>query len=127
MTIARRDGEPLTLLRSSTIGREHEVLRLAARKETVPAPWVDDPTCHGMKGDLEFVTHKGATHRRRQDEPANGARIRFYVHERSVVLVDVHTHHPNATKQAKTTQLAYTVVQGPGVEARHQCLAGRFA
>jgi hypothetical protein len=51
-----------------------------------------------MKGDLEFVTHKGAKHRRRQYELANGARIWFYVEERSVVLIDVHTHHPNATK-----------------------------
>jgi hypothetical protein len=61
-------------------------------------PLADDPTCHGMKGDLEFVTHKGTKHRRRQYELANGARIWFYVDGRSVVLIDVHTHHPNATK-----------------------------
>lgn len=30
VTITRRDGEPLTLLRSSTVEREHEALRLAA-------------------------------------------------------------------------------------------------
>ena len=51
-----------------------------------------------MKGDLEFVTHKGTKPRRRQYELANGARIWFYVDERSVVLTDAHTHHPNATK-----------------------------
>lgn len=30
VTITRRDGEPLTLVRSSTVEREHEALRLAA-------------------------------------------------------------------------------------------------
>jgi hypothetical protein len=30
VTITRRDGEPLTLIRSSTIEREHEALRLSA-------------------------------------------------------------------------------------------------
>lgn len=61
-------------------------------------PLTDDTTCHGMKGDLEFVTHQGKGHRRRQYELSNGARIWFYVDGRSVILIDVHTHHPNATK-----------------------------
>lgn len=79
---------------------------LAVQRNTVVAAWerlttsplADDTTCHGMKGDLEFVTHKGTTHRRRQYELTNGARIWFYVEEQSVILIDVHTHHPNATK-----------------------------
>lgn len=61
-------------------------------------PLADDTTCHGMKGDLEFLTHQGKNHRRRQYELSNGARIWFYVDGKSVILVDVHTHHPNATK-----------------------------
>ncbi|BCW07766.1 hypothetical protein NtRootA1_39040 [Arthrobacter sp. NtRootA1] len=61
-------------------------------------PLADDPTCHGMKGDLEFVTHKGVSHRRRQYELSHGARIWFYVEAGNVILLDVHTHHPNATK-----------------------------
>ncbi|MBT8163336.1 MULTISPECIES: hypothetical protein [Arthrobacter] len=79
---------------------------LAVQRNTVVEAWErltkdplsNDLTCHGMKGDLEFVTHKGATHRRRQYELSNGARIWFYVHDGTVVLIDVHTHHPNATK-----------------------------
>lgn len=71
---------------------------VAAWERLTAAPLENDTTCHGMKGDLEFVTHKGATHRRRQYELANGARIWFYVVDKSVVLIDVHTHHPNATK-----------------------------
>lgn len=61
-------------------------------------PLANDATCHGMKGDLEFVAHRGNTHRRRQLELAHGARIWFYVEAKTVVLLDVHTHHPNATK-----------------------------
>ena len=61
-------------------------------------PLANDQTCHGMKGDLEFVVHQGNTHRRRQYELAHGARIWFHVEAKTVVLLDVHTHHPNATK-----------------------------
>ncbi len=79
---------------------------LAVQRNSVVSAWerlttnplADDTTCHGMKGDPEFVKHKGASHRRRQYELSNGARIWFYVQERTVVLIDVHTHHPNATK-----------------------------
>ena len=79
---------------------------LATQRNAVVAAWerltvdplADDTTCHGMKGDLEFITRAGKTHRRRQYELSNGARIWFYVDERSVVLTDVHTHHPNSTK-----------------------------
>ena len=79
---------------------------LATQRNAVVAAWerltsdplADDTTCHGMKGDLEFITRAGKTHRRRQYELNNGARIWFYVHDQSVVLTDVHTHHPNSTK-----------------------------
>ena len=55
VTITRRDGEPLTLLRSSTVEREHEALGLAAslvaaslapgrssfaERRIVPFPWL---------------------------------------------------------------------------------------
>jgi hypothetical protein len=79
---------------------------LAVQRNTVVQAWerltldpqANDSTCHGMKGDLEFVSHKGATHMRRQYELSNGARISFYIEGKTVVLFDVHTHHPNATK-----------------------------
>ena len=56
---------------------------LAVQRNTVVQAWerltldplANDSTCHGMKADLEFVAHKGATHRRRQYELSNGARI----------------------------------------------------
>ncbi|WP_427018205.1 hypothetical protein ACQCSX_06390 [Pseudarthrobacter sp. P1] len=78
---------------------------LAVQRNAVVSAWErltsnplgDDTTCHGMKGDLESVPHQGANHGR-QYELSNGARIWFYVQDRTVVLVDVHTHHPNATK-----------------------------
>ena len=55
VTITRRDGEPLTLVRSSSVAREHEALRLAtnlvaaslapgdssfAERLLVPFPWL---------------------------------------------------------------------------------------
>lgn len=61
-------------------------------------PLADDTTCHGMKGVLEFVTNKDGTYRRRRYELSHGARIRFCVDGTRVVLIDVNTHHPNATK-----------------------------
>lgn len=79
---------------------------LAVQRNTVVQAWerltldplANDSTCHGMKGDLEFVAHQGTTHRRRQYELSHGARIWFYVEGKTVVLIDIHTHHPNATK-----------------------------
>lgn len=79
---------------------------LAVQRNTVVQAWehltldplANDSTCHGMKGDLEFVAHQGTTHRRRQYELSKGARIWFYVEGKTVVLIDIHTHHPNATK-----------------------------
>lgn len=53
---------------------------------------------HQLKGDLSTVTHKGGTFARWQHELPGGARIWFYVDGQAVVLVDVHTNHPNATK-----------------------------
>lgn len=90
----------------TTNARKGWVDVLAVQRNAVVSAWErlttnplgDDTTCHGMKGDLEFVTHKGTNHRRRQYELSNGARIWFYVQDRTVVLIDVHTHHPNATK-----------------------------
>lgn len=32
------------------------------------------------------------------NELSNGARIWFYLSNRQVILMDVHTHHPNQTK-----------------------------
>lgn len=56
------------------------------------------PAMHPLRGDLQFVTHDGASHEQWQLELAGGARIWYFVHERSVRLVKVHTRHPNETK-----------------------------
>jgi len=64
-------------------------------------PLRDDPTCHPLKGDLGSVTHAGVAHVRRQYQMPGGARIWYYVTDGrpgTVHLLDVHTHHPNATK-----------------------------
>lgn len=53
---------------------------------------------HPMKGDLATVVREGAAYERWQHELAGGARIWFYVEDRIVYLVDVHTHHPHQTK-----------------------------
>ncbi len=53
---------------------------------------------HPLKGELSTVAHDGGTHEQWQHELTNGARIWFYVDESTVVLVDVHTRHPNQTK-----------------------------
>lgn len=95
-----------TLVFGTSSARKGWVDVLAVQRNAVVAAWErltrspleDDTTCHGMKGDLEFITRNGIEHRRRQYELSNGARIWFYVNDRSVVLTDVHTHHPNATK-----------------------------
>lgn len=94
------------LLFGTTNARKGWIDVLAVQRNSVVQAWekltldplADGPSCHGMKGDLEFVTHKGDQYRRRQYELSHGARIWFYVHERTVVIIDVHTHHPNATK-----------------------------
>ncbi|WP_338539274.1 hypothetical protein N5P18_01935 [Janibacter terrae] len=56
------------------------------------------PRNHRLKAELSTVTHDGRTHEQWQHELTNGARIWFYVDESTVVLVDVHTRHPNQTK-----------------------------
>ena len=38
------------------------------------SPLANDSTCHGLKGDLEFVAHKGPTRRHQHHELSNGAR-----------------------------------------------------
>ncbi|MBN9606498.1 MAG: hypothetical protein J0G30_07800 [Actinomycetales bacterium] len=61
-------------------------------------PLRDEPKNHELRGALATVTHAGATHRQRQYELPGGARIWYYVDGRVVMLVNVHTAHPNATK-----------------------------
>lgn len=53
---------------------------------------------HQLKGELSTLTHRGGTFGRWQHELPGGARLWFYVDGQTVCLVDVHTHHPNATK-----------------------------
>lgn len=66
-------------------------------------PLASSPTCHQLKGSLATVTHAGQTHARWQYELPGGARLWFYVTGDGktagiVHLIEVHTHHPNATK-----------------------------
>lgn len=65
------------------------------------SPLTSDPSNHGLKGDLATTTVAGITYERRQYELANGARIWYFVHEQTVHVTHVHTHHPSATKGSK--------------------------
>jgi hypothetical protein len=53
---------------------------------------------HPLKGELGTVTRSGVDYVQRQIELAQGARIWFYVDGMSVIIVKVHTRHPNQTK-----------------------------
>lgn len=63
--------------------------------KTPTAQWAKN---HPLKGELATVTRADQTYERWQYELPGGARIWFYVADRRVNLVDVHTHHPNQTK-----------------------------
>ncbi|MGN7861813.1 hypothetical protein ACTJI8_14630 [Microbacterium sp. 22303] len=56
------------------------------------------PTMHPLRGELGVIVHAGASHERWQYELTGGARIWYFVEERSVYLEQVHTRHPNQTK-----------------------------
>lgn len=53
---------------------------------------------HHLKGELATVSREGKVHERWQYGLPGGARLWFYVEARTVWLLDVHTHHPNQTK-----------------------------
>ena len=85
--------------------RDHRATSLNAMVDAWDAltrdPEANSPTCHPLKDDLGTVTVAGVAHIRRQYELPGGARVWYYVTSGSpgvVHLVDVHTHHPNATK-----------------------------
>jgi hypothetical protein len=72
---------------------------LAEAWDTLTAdPLRDSPRMHTMRGDLQFLTHGGKSHERRQLELPGGARIWYYVEGKQVCLEQVHTRHPNETK-----------------------------
>lgn len=55
--------------------------------------------CYALKGsELGTLTRDGVVHVRRQYKLAGGARIWYFVHNRVVLLENVHTAHPNQTK-----------------------------
>jgi hypothetical protein len=58
----------------------------------------DEPELnHQLKGGLVTLNHKGETFARWQLELPCGTRL--VLHRRSLRLMDIHTHHRNATKQ----------------------------
>jgi hypothetical protein len=63
-------------------------------------PQAVTPTNYPLKGALGIISRDGKTYQRWQHKPTlkGGARIWFYVHEQTVYLEQVHTHHPNETK-----------------------------
>ncbi|MGO4533794.1 hypothetical protein [Leifsonia sp. 2MCAF36] len=63
-------------------------------------PLIETPTNYRLRGELGSITRDGVTHERWQHKPTlkGDARLWFYVHEQTVYLEQVHTHHPNATK-----------------------------
>lgn len=81
---------------------------VATQRNAVAAAWdrlttdplTEDLACHALRGELGVVTHSGRQWVRRQFELKRGARIWFTVDEetRTVHVLAVHTHHPNATK-----------------------------
>jgi hypothetical protein len=73
---------------------------VAAWERLTTAPTTEDLACHALRGELGVVTHSGRTWVRRQLELKRGARLWYTVDDddRTVHLLAVHTHHPNATK-----------------------------
>nr|WP_220479282.1 hypothetical protein [Curtobacterium pusillum] len=81
---------------------------VATQRNAVVVAWerlTTDPTredlaCHALRGELGVVTHPGRTWGRRQFELKRGARLWCTVDDenRTVHLLAVHTHRPNATK-----------------------------
>lgn len=69
-----------------------------ARDYLTRHPHERSPKNHPLEGDLGTVTHAGATHEQWLHESNGGARLWFYVEGSDVVLVEVHTRHPNETK-----------------------------
>lgn len=61
-------------------------------------PFAHNAQIHPLKGSLGIVTRGGVEHVQRQCELSQGARIWFYVDDMNVVVVKVHTRHPNQTK-----------------------------
>lgn len=61
-------------------------------------PQAVSPKNHPLKGDLGAVTHQGRTREQWQHELTGGARLWFYIDNQRVVLVQLHTRHPNETK-----------------------------
>lgn len=61
-------------------------------------PMLRLPKNHRLKGGLSSISRDGQDHDQWRHELSSGARVWFYVVETKVVLVQVHTHHPNQTK-----------------------------
>jgi hypothetical protein len=58
------------------------------------------PTNYPMRGELQFIQRGASRHERWQHKPTvqGDARIWFYIDGDAVLIEQVHTHHPNATK-----------------------------
>ena len=62
------------------------------------SPQTMSATCSPLRDNLSRVTHNGTAHDQWQLRLSGGARIWYYVDGLRVVLVHVHTRHPNQTK-----------------------------
>lgn len=56
------------------------------------------PTVHPLRGELGSIRRSGVAYERWQCELSGGARIWYYLIDRTVHLEQVHTRHPNQTK-----------------------------
>ncbi|MEW1979563.1 hypothetical protein AB0333_01365 [Citricoccus sp. NPDC079358] len=61
-------------------------------------PLERSPTNYPLRDDLGIVVRHGTTFEQWQHKMSGGARLWFYVDDRTVVLVQCHTRHPNETK-----------------------------
>lgn len=94
------------LVYATTAAKKGWIDLLATQRNAVVEAWerlTADPlsidgTCHPLKGELATVSRSGRAHDQWQYELKGGARIWFYVEERTVHIVRVFTAHPNQTK-----------------------------
>ena len=84
----------------SDLKAAHRNVLVDAWEHLTAHPHERTPTNYPLKGDQSTITRDGKTYQRWQHKPTEGgtARIWFYVDGKTVILEELWTHHPNATK-----------------------------